>query len=125
MTGEYRFLKTRGRITGFAVVGVRSRPNETWMTIFGPELTSYVLAEYGDALRSGIAVAANAHIRRGGVPQMVEVITVLESRVDTRPDAIRSAAALASWKSWNHSEAGGLIVFADEEWTISFADACE
>ena len=70
MVGEYRFLRTGGGLTAFAFVRIRSCPNEIWKTVFGSELEPYVRAIYGAALESGIAVAANAHMLRGGTPQL-------------------------------------------------------
>ena len=119
MTGEYRFMRTRGGVTAFALVRVESSPNDVWVTVFGPQL-EIVQSRYREALRSGIELAAGAHTRRGGVPQLVEVTALEDSVVDTRSDAVKCAAALAAWKSWNHSEVEGTVEFAGGEWNVGF-----
>lgn len=119
MTGEYRFLRHQGGVTAFARVSIESRPNDVWTTILDA-LPEGDRAEYAAALEGGIDVAASAHTQRGGAPQIVAVTVLEQVFVDTKADAVRCAAAMAAWKSWDHPEADGLIRFADGEWGITF-----
>jgi hypothetical protein len=119
MSGAYRFLQTRDGKTAFALVRLESRPNYVWKTILGPGLEG-VQARYGEALRNGIDAAAFAHAQRGGAAQIVEVTALEYTEADTRPDAVKCAAALAAWKSWNHPEADAFVHYVDGEWSVSF-----
>lgn len=119
MTGEHRFLRTRNGITVFARVRLTSRLGEHWTTIVSPEL-GRLRDIYEPALRAGIDLAADAHMQRGVQPQVVEVVDLGHSFVDTTLDAVKCAAALAAWKAWGHLESEATIVFADGEWSIMF-----
>jgi hypothetical protein len=65
------------------------------------------------------------HELRGGEACWVEIVELIEAPVDTRADAVRCAATLATWKALGHSEADADVVFENGEWWIRFRYADE
>lgn len=119
MIGDYRFLRTRDGVTAFAHVRVKSQRNETWTLVWNEGLAA-LEGIYGPAVKAGVDLAAREHTKRGGEPQRVEVMSLMETAVDTRPDAVTCAAALAAWKSWDHSESETSVIFDDGRWEVLF-----
>jgi hypothetical protein len=122
VTGRYRFLKTRGGITGFASVTVESTPAPELTVSWDPRIAPNLYRDYGTAAREGVTAAFRAHQKRGGLPQQVQISELLETVVDTRPDAVRCAAGIAAWKSWGWPESDVTILNQEGEWTAAFKD---
>lgn len=121
MRGEYKFVRTRGGVLGFAIVTLESEPSVTWRVVWHDEdqLTA-LRAPFGSAVESGIKAAAEAHERSGGVPQRVEILAIGHNPADTRPDAVSCAAAIAAWKAWGHDPAQAQVEYTDG-WKVAFA----
>lgn len=119
MRAEYKFLRTRAGVTSFAVVGIDSSPSDSWSLSWNRQLLDLERV-FGDAVEEGVMLAAREHTKQGGNPQQVEVISLMQTYVDTCPDAVVCAAAVATWKSLGHPEASICIKFQDGQWMPSF-----
>jgi hypothetical protein len=117
--GDYRFLRSRGGVTSFALVGIQSRPGATWQIHWDGRLAA-LSNVYGAAVRQGVMAAAHEHEFRGGSPQTVDVVSLIETASDTRPDAVECAAALAAWTTWGHPEAEARVEWLHGRWKVSF-----
>lgn len=124
MRGEYRFLRHRGGIASVARVTVELHPDSAWSVSWeklvsdSPSYPPRVF--YRSAAEEGVMLAAREHERRGGEPYQVHIVQVVEWPADTRADAVRCAAALATWGALGHAEAEATIVFLGEEWQVTF-----
>ncbi len=134
MIAEYKFLRSHNRITGFAKVIVNSVESDAWEIVwtlsasllepaYGERTAAtmpHLEREYGRDVQVGIELAAQEHKRRGGTPQRVEVLALIETLVDTTPDATACAAAMATWLSWGCDQADAEVVVEDERWQVRF-----
>lgn len=119
MNGEYRFLRSHGSTTRYALVRLTSEPASEWQTTIAP-LPSRQAERYGDAMRGGVELAMAEFKSRGGQPQRVHIEYLEESIVDTTPDAVTCAAALAAWKAWGLAESSTQLEFSVDMWSIRF-----
>ena len=119
MTGEYRFLRTRSGVTAFASVALASQPSTAW-DIAWSESAAQLKRVYESAVEAGVRLAAHEHRRRGGKPESVTVVRLVETAADTKPDAVACAAAMAAWKAWGGSESEAKIVFDAGRWQVVF-----
>jgi hypothetical protein len=124
MKAEHRFLRTRDGITRFARVTLSSEPAKSLEIHFAPSLGG-LLSAYHDALRAGISAAASQHEKLGGQWHRIHLVALAESAVDTSPDAVYCAAAVAAWKSFGRDEGDALVSFADGQWVVSFRTVAE
>ncbi len=122
---KHRFLRWMGGgAVSFAEVAVDLQPSSTW-TITWDNLTyndseySYT-GFYNTSIEEGVDIAAREHERRGGEPYLVGIVELIDQPVDTREDAVRCAAALATWKALGHSESEANVVFENGEWRVTF-----
>lgn len=122
MIGEYRFLRTRDGITRFAKVTVEAEPGDEWKTSFDDSLGD-LAGRYGDVINEGICLAQERQTRLLGQRYHVQILSVVESLVDTSMDAVRCAAAAAAWKSFGHDESEISISFREGQWIVSLGNA--
>lgn len=123
MIGQYRFLRTRGGITSFASVTVVSSPDTTLRISWDPSLSD--LHIYGSSVEAGVEAAFREHQMRGGEPQAVHVSALVETTVDTKPDAVKCHAAIAAWKAWGNPESDATIANDEGEWRVGFRIASQ
>jgi hypothetical protein len=120
MTGDHKFVQTKDGVLGFAVVSLDSHPNERWEVAWHDDDQLEALRRvFGPAVEAGIRLAAAAHDKHGGPPQMVEVLSIGHNPADTRSDAVVCAAAMAAWKSWGHDPNLASVEY-EQGWRISF-----
>lgn len=120
MRGDYRFMKSRNGILGFAAVSVESEPSTRWDIRWSDEADLQALRHvFGAAVEEGVRLAAVDHEKAGGAPQRVEILALGHNPADTRPDAVRCAAAVAAWKPWGHDDATARFQH-EAEWAVTF-----
>jgi hypothetical protein len=119
MITQYRFLRTQNGITSFAIVAVETHPSSVWTVTWNNSAVSY-RSTYGTAVEEGVGFAIREHERRGGEPQQVEIMSLVETPADTRFDAVTCAATLSTWKALNHSESEVKVMLEEGEWRITF-----
>ena len=118
MISRHRFLHTRDGVTSFALVGVTSQPSDDWIVEWHGSVTRY--KDLDAAAEEGVDIAVREHEHRGGEPHLIEIVELIETPVDTRADAVRCAAALATWKALGHSESDANVMFEEGEWRVTF-----
>lgn len=120
MEGAHKFLRTRSGVTSFAIVRVDSRPSANWEITWNDSL-GRLRDAYGSVVESGIQLAVAASKQRGGIPHTVEVVSIVEVPVDTRPDAVACAVAIATWKSLGGVESDVHVSLTpDGDWQVQF-----
>jgi hypothetical protein len=119
MMGEYRFLRTRAG-TRFAKVTVVSTASPAWNTALSDSVGE-LAALYGQAIQNGLHLAVGAQNRRKGQPYTILVTYLIETVVDTSPDAVECAVAVATWKSFAEAEHEVSIRSEGGRWTAAFA----
>jgi len=75
---------------------------------------------YGDVVRRGVEAAYIRHLEIGGEGACIRIVDLVEVVVDTRPDAIQCATALATWKALGHDESEATVEYRNG-WEVSFA----
>jgi hypothetical protein len=131
MTGQYRFLQVKAGRTHFARAWVEALPFRSCTEIENalPEVTepgsgevnrhsepSWVEAALEGMTAAG-AAACSRHEPGGGF--RLRLIRLLGTVVDTTPDVVRCAAALAAWEAMNLA-APPEPQFDGREWTLAF-----
>lgn len=91
----------------------------SWSVVWSQQ-ASNLKEIYGTAVESGVELAAKSHEKRGGSPYRVEVLSLTEVIVDTTPDAVECATAIALWKACGHSESEAVISFDGMRWRVVF-----
>lgn len=120
--GTHRFLQTRNGVTAFAQVGIVATPDQRGAVLWATELEA-LREVHGAAVDMGIQLAVQAHRGMGGASHRFEVVELMETAVDSRPDAVRCAAALAAWRSLGHDESDASVVFEDGAWKVELMSA--
>ncbi|MFY9906946.1 MAG: hypothetical protein WBX02_11635 [Terriglobales bacterium] len=117
MEGDYKMFRTAAGKTAFAIVGVAAREGEgiRWH----PSLTG-MRRLYGGPVQAGVEHALHEHAERGGAAHSIEIIKLIESTSDTKEDAVKCAATLATWKALGHPESEAEVVFQGDAWEVSF-----
>lgn len=116
---EYRFSRTRDGVTRFAEATVVSTVSQTWETAFSSAVKE-LNALYGQAIRNGVDLAIAEQNRREGPSYTVVVTSLVETVVDTSPDAVECAVAVAAWKSFGKDDQDVSIRFDGGLWKVSF-----
>ena len=119
MRSDFRFLRTRNGVTRFAAVTLTANDAEVWSVGIDASMADAV-DRHGDPLRDGVLIAAKAHERLGGRRHSVVIEALEETVVDTSPDAVRCAAAMAAWKSFGRDESNAHISYGPNGWEIHF-----
>ena len=112
-------MQTREGVTAFASDEVVSQDSDKW-AVSWDESPSHLQAIYGEAVEAGIRLAATAYEQRGGVPQQIKIVSLVETAFDTKADAVACATSLALWKAWGYRESDATIAFADGAWNVQF-----
>jgi len=112
-------MRTREGVTAFATVEVVSQDSDRW-TVSWDDSASHLQAIYGEGVEAGVRLAATAHKQRGGVPQHIKIVSLVETPSDTKVDAVACATSLALWKAWGYCESDATISFADGAWNVQF-----
>jgi hypothetical protein len=118
---DFRFLRAGKGTSRFARVVLTATPAAQWETHL--QLQGDQAAYHGEAIRAGIALASAAHAERGGPPHRIELEELIETAVDTMPDAVECAVAVAAWIALGHDEGEACFAFADGRWQVSFRGA--
>lgn len=119
MVTEHRHHRGADGVSSFAIVSVSSTPHDSWGIVWNSAASEFEKI-YGSAIEAGIKLAASEHERRGGQPQLVEIISLVERLVDTRDDAVTCAVCLASWKNWGHAEDDAKVIYEEGQWRVIF-----
>lgn len=126
MVTKHLFLRWQSGIASVAEVAVELQPSNSWAVTWDAD-SSLVRGRsfFGDAVEEGIQIAAREFERGGGKPHYVKVVELVDWPADTRKDAVRCAAALATWKALGGSESDASVVFEQGEWKITFGPSSE
>lgn len=116
---EYRFLRTQDGVTRFARATVVSTESTAWSTAVD-EAVEELGSVFGHAIQSGLDLAVAAQNQRKGPRHTVVVMSLVETAVDTSPDAVECAVAVATWKSFGGDEHDVSITFDGGRWKASF-----
>jgi len=106
-------------MTAFAEVELSTEINFRWEIHWDPSIRN-LYPIYSHAVDVGVRLAGLAHENRGGRPQRVTLMSMTEVAVDTQPDAVTCASALALWLSLGHSESDFQVRFIEGVWTPVF-----
>jgi len=115
----FRLRKTRGGITAFAGVAIETDANVP----SGVDLNALeepTRIRFEKALNAGVGHALAEHERRGGSAPSVRVTALDETVSDTKDDAVRCAAAIATWQALGYAESDADLRFENGEWTVTF-----
>lgn len=118
MITRHRFLHTYDGVTSFAIVGVALQPSPAWSVQWNDSVPRY--NEFDTAVEEGVRNAAREHERQEGEPHIVQIMELVETLADTRADAVRCAAAIATWKALGHSESDANVLFEGGQWQVTF-----
>jgi hypothetical protein len=102
MQATFRIKRVFRGLLSFAEVSVRAIPAAAADVRVLPEVTLH--EPWRVALEQGVRIGLDAHAQAGGAPAAVEVVALVEVVVDTVEDAVRCAAAAATWKALGHAE---------------------
>jgi hypothetical protein len=116
---EYRFLQTRDGVTRFAKVTVVSTESPSWSNALSDSVRE-LTAVYGEAIQSGLDQAIAEQNRRKGPRYSVVVTSLVETAVDSSPDAVECAVLVATWKSFGNGDRDVSISFDGGRWNASF-----
>jgi hypothetical protein len=128
----YRFLQTKAGRTRFARVEVTVTPGGDSVAVVNdlPEKTAPGSGELARGLDPSWETAALDGIRealgrasRNGTPGTgcrVDLVRVIGSLVDTTPDAIRCAAALATWRAFDKAGPEPELFFDGGLWSVRY-----
>lgn len=120
MGTRYRFLRLKNGMTAFAGVELSTEINFRWEILWDQSIRN-LYPIYSHAVDVGVGLAGMAHENRGGKPQRVTVMSITEVAVDTKPDAVTCASALALWLSLGHQESDVQMTFNEGIWTPVFS----
>ena len=116
MKTRQRFLRTRNGVTAFCVVELDSEDSGQWSVEWNSPL-SEMRSLYGAAVECGVERARSA--RQPGKPQRITVTALERTMIDTTPDAVTCATAMALWEAWGVSQDGVSTFFEDGEWYVA------
>ena len=119
MTTSYKFIRTIFGTTAFAVIKLSSTP-ALQSRIIWPDSLQKIRQNYGTAIECGIHLALSAHDKAGGKPQEVLIRDVVTTTADTKPDAVKCAAALGLWKELGHTEDEVVVSYSFGLWEIKW-----
>ena len=103
MEGSFNFLRHKNGICAFARIGVGCEPSTELVVEWAPDLAQ-LEKKYGWYVLTGIGLAMIWHRELGGGTARFRVLSLVESLMDTTPDAVHVAATVAAWKALGHSE---------------------
>jgi hypothetical protein len=116
----YRFLRQTSRDCSFARAKVRSEPSADWSVSLG-DLPGRIPDLLVGPIRTGIARAIAAHIRSGGESFAVLALELEFTAMDTHPQTVEIAFAVATWTAFGHPEES--VAFerdSSDRWQVSF-----
>ena len=122
MKADFKFVRYHDGVTSFAWVTVVVEKAPTISVVWTATAVA-VQSYYGDPIESGINDALMAHTKAGGTPVCVQIVSLVQAPADTRPDAVRCSAALATWKALGRDAALVRVERVAGEWIASFSAA--
>ena len=118
MEANYKFFRTKDGVSFYAAVSVHIASCASH-TIAWAAKAAPLRHIYDIVINNGVEVAYRQHLSLGGDAKCVEILELSEVVVDTTPDAVECATAIATWKALGHDEKEALILY-DGKWGVSF-----
>jgi len=86
----------------FARIHLSCQPAGAWTITFNDSLG--LMSYYGDAMTAGIQLAIDEYRKHADIAYAIHVERLEYTVVDTRPDAVKCAAAMAAWVGLGQDE---------------------
>jgi hypothetical protein len=119
MQGSHTFRQVKNSVGNFAHVSLLCHPGKEYAVHWSAdENESKVI--HSLALLQGIEDSYRKHLAEGGAPSAFTIEEVQELPVDTTADAMRCAAAMATWRALGHGEHSAKIIH-DAEWRVAYS----
>jgi hypothetical protein len=119
MKGSFKFFRTHKGISSFAIVELSTNPTEDWHLVW-VERALELQPVYNDAVEKALSIVSTEHEKRAGKPQTVTILSITETVVDTKDDAVTCATAMALWLSLGYSATEMSFVHNSNQWAIRF-----
>ena len=119
MGTQHKFIgvnESGSRIAGVEVIACETDVSDVALGASVPE--GWARREYGAAVLDGVRSALDWRQQRGGRPHSIEVTQILDFPADSTADAMRCAAATATWIALGGVKEDLERVFTDGQWTV-------